>query len=269
MKKNKYKEFFDDLLIENDKKEKIYFNIVNKKNNKFNFKLAYVMPIFIFSLFVGIVFADEIKSTFNTLIVKHVEKENDNGEKYDTIIYKSGSLAEINYNADLPIVDNSTDYNYYTINEIENKLGISFLKSDLIKNKNIAQLTTIKKDNKISFAVFKIFNAYNEIPLYENESETQYGKESVICDIVISLKTKYSTNEKLEEWSSGSKVVSISEKYVKSLDTTVLIKKHEGLDSLREVLFDYDNIRYSISLTIPYGLDSDTELNKFLESLHI
>ncbi len=51
MKKNKYKEFFDELLIENDKKEKIYSNIVNKKYNKFNFKLAYVMPIFIFSLF--------------------------------------------------------------------------------------------------------------------------------------------------------------------------------------------------------------------------
>lgn len=89
----------------------------------------------------------------------------------------------------------------------------------------------------------------------------------ILCDIVISLKTKYSSNKKLEEWSSASNQVSISEYYIRSIDTTALVRKYEGLRSLKEVRFDYNDIRYSISFVVPYDLDPDTEARVFLDSL--
>lgn len=263
-----YKNLFDNLSIDNDKKELIYTNIVNSKQKGVGFKLAYLVPVIALFLFTGIVFADDIKSTFNTLLVKYVTKENSKGDKFSTIIYKSDSLAEINYDADLPVVNDSDDYNYYSISDIEDKLEISFLKSDMIKNEEAAQITTIKNNNKIAFAVFKISNAYGEKPLYVNNNETQYDKNSVLCDIVISLKTKYSTNEELEKWSGASKQIIISEYFIKSINTTALIRKYEGLQSLREVLFDYNNIRYMISFTVPNDLNPDTVVTKFLESLY-
>lgn len=77
-----------------------------------------------------------------------------------------------------------------------------------------------------------------------------------MCDIVISLKTKYSTNKELKKWSGASKQIIISEYFIKSINTTILIRK---------VLFDYNNIRYMISFTVPNNLDFDTETIKFLE----
>lgn len=256
----KYKELFNNLSIDNDRKDEIYTNIINQK--KVHFKLAYIIPVLALFLFTGIVFADNIKSTFNTLMVKYVTKENKN-----SIIYKSYSSAKINYDADLPEVDNSNVYNYYDISDVEEKLGIKFLKSEKIKNKKIAQLSTIKNNGKIAFAAFKISNAYDEKPIYDNENETQYDKSSVLCDIVISLKTKYSSDKKLEEWSSASNQVSLSEYYIRSIDTTALVRKYEGLRSLREVMVDYNDIRYSISFVVPYDLDPDTEAQVFLDSL--
>ena len=271
MKKNtkNYKKLFNSLIIENDKKEKIYSNILNSKERKAYSKFAYIIPAIILVLFTGIIFADDIKFIFNSLVVKKIEKENSKGEKFNTLIYKSDSLAEINYDADLLVTDNTNNYNYYNIDKIENKLGITFVKNNMIKNKEMAQLTTIKNDNKIAFAVFKISNAYNETPVYSNSNETQYDKTSVLCDIVISLKTKYSTDEKLERWSNASEQVKIFEYYVKSIKTTALIKSYDELRSLREVLFDYNNVRYLISFTIPNDLDPNTEVLKFLNSLYI
>lgn len=86
-----------------------------------------------------------------------------------------------------------------------------------------------------------------------------------MCDIVISLKTKYSTNKELKKWSGESKQIIISEYFIKSINTTILIRKYEGLQSLRDVFFDYNNIRYMISFTVPNNLDSVTETIKFLE----
>lgn len=136
-----------------------------------------------------------------------------------------------------------------------------------IKNKKMAQLSTIKNNGKLAFAAFKISNAYDEKLIYDNENEIQYYKSSILCDIVISLKTKYSSNKKLEEWSSASNQVSISEYYIRSIDTTALVRKYEGLRSLREVRFDYNDIRCSISFVVPYDLDPDTEARVFLDSL--
>lgn len=140
MKKNNknYKKLFNSLIIENEKKEKIYSNILNSKERKTYFKFAYIIPAIILVLFTGIVFADDIKFTFNTLVVKKIEKENSKGEKFNTLIYKSDSLAEINYDADLPVTDSINNYNYYNIDEIENKLGITFVKNNMIKNKEMA-----------------------------------------------------------------------------------------------------------------------------------
>ena len=47
----------------------------------------------------------------------------------------------------------------------------------------------------------------------------------------------------------------------------IYYKYYEGLQSLREVLFDY-NIRYMLSFTVPNDLNPDTEVTKFLESLY-
>ena len=156
MKKNNknYKKLFNNLIIENEKKEKIYSNILNSKERKAYFKFAYIIPAIILVLFTGIVFADDIKFTFNSLVVKKIEKENSKGEK-------------------------------------------------------------------------------------------------------------------LERWSNASEQVKISEYYVKSIKTTALIKSYDELRSLREVLFDYNNVRYLISFTIPNDLDPDTEVLKFLNSLYI
>ncbi len=156
MKKNNknYKKLFNSLIIENEKKEKIYSNILNSKERKAYFKFAYIIPAIILVLFTGIVFADDIKFTFNTLVVKKIEKENSKGEK-------------------------------------------------------------------------------------------------------------------LERWSNASEQVKISEYYVKSIKTTALIKSYDELRSLREVLFDYNNVRYLISFTIPNDLDPNAEVLKFLNSLYI
>ena len=137
MKKNNknYKKLFNSLIIENEKKEKIYSNILNSKERKAYSKFAYIIPAIILVLFTGIIFADDIKFIFNSLVVKKIEKENSKGEKFNTLIYKSDSLAEINYDADLLVTDNTNNYNYYNIDKIENKLGITFVKNNMIKNK--------------------------------------------------------------------------------------------------------------------------------------
>lgn len=50
-----YKNLFDNLSIDNDKKELIYTNIVNSKQKRVGFKLAYLVSVIALFLFTGIV----------------------------------------------------------------------------------------------------------------------------------------------------------------------------------------------------------------------
>jgi len=243
--KNIKKRICDDInsIIPDDKRKKeIYINIIETKNKKkFIFKpvLATCLIILCFISVIGIVYADEIENTFRNLVVKYIEKENEEGYKYSKTEILNCGVKEINYDANIPIEDSETaDDKNYSYEELEELLGITILKNKHFKNNIIQQKHIEKKDGKISVAGFGITNVMNI-----NYKNIDHTKQYEFHHLTFGFRTKYATDDCDKSWYSFDKS-KFDEYYIEKLDTkAVVINKGFGHYTYK---FDYDNIDYNL-----------------------
>ncbi len=275
----KYQEFYDEIQISEERKEKIYENIMESKKQK----KVYLKPIFITVVLIvfialgslGLVYAEEIKNAFNTIRIFHSNKDN---SRVTTI--KSNAIAEINYEADIPEADvvveeeriKGIKNKEYTIQELEELLGIKLLKSEYYKKEKLEQYYTEKVDNKISRASF----------LLENFTNAKYFKKGKLEDkedvytMSISFVTKYcpAHEQEIDMEITGEYREDVY--YIDALDTTVYIMKLGLEDNVWGtgnwiVRFDYHNIHYKIEAHM-YNKNEEEKTNALatiLNSLHL
>ena len=266
---------FDNITLSKVQEERILNNILKKKT-----KIYFIKPIIVGSILLGlgttlgIVYANDIKETFNTLIIKKEEKETKDGEKYTIVKTKSEGIAEINENANLSKIDKikSNDDIKFKIKDLENELGINILKSNLSSIEYITQDNIELKNNKITRASFYMENISNELPdAITDTGAEEYDRNFTKCNMRISFKTQFFDKKSEDTINSvaphGSKT---EEYYIEKLNTTALIVKFEpdenSISKVWDVIFDYENITYDFTFFFR-GTNPKIELKKFTDSL--
>lgn len=228
------------IIPDDQRKKEIYNNIIETRNKKkFIFKpiFATCLTILCFISVIGIVYADEIEKTFRNLVVKYIEKENEEGYKYSRTEILSCGVKEINYDANISETEEDENNNY-SYDELEELLGIKILKNKHFKNNSIQQKHIETKEGKISKAGFGITNVMNID--YKNIDHT---KQYEFHHLSFGFRTKYATDECDKSWYSFDKS-KFEEYYIEKLDTkAVVINKGAGHYTYR---FDYDNIAYNL-----------------------
>ena len=237
---NMYKKYMDNVELSNNELNIIKDNIINKNSKKFIFKPAYITPILICIVAVGLI------SVSATSIVKHfnVTIEDREGEKE---VYKNAlSDAKIDLDVTSDILKKDS---YYSSDDIENLLGIKILKTKKIKTNMFKLTNLIDKDNKIAVANFWNVN--------DNKSNVALDDISFAFEI----NTKYS-NKNSELSVVGS--TDLENYYIKSLDTEAVIIYSKNTAGPLLSNFVYDNITYSIELDKTfYSVD---DLHEILDS---
>ena len=237
---NMYKKYMDNVELSNNELNIIKDNIINKNSKKFIFKPAYITPILICIVAVGLI------SVSATSIVKHfnVTIEDREGEKE---VYKNAlSDAKIDLDVTSDILKKDS---YYSSDDIENLLGIKILKTKKIKTNMFKLTNLIDKDNKIAVANFWNVN--------DNKSNVALDDISFAFEI----NTKYSDkNPELSVVGSTD----LENYYIKSLDTEAVIIYSKNTAGPLLSNFVYDNITYSIELDKAfYSVD---DLHEILDS---
>ena len=257
----RYKETFNRISLSKERSNVIYQNIILKeKKNKIFFRYAIGCTITLFVIMggLGIVYAKEIKN-----FMQGLKKVQINENK---VSLESDSLAEINYDANLPeaevksVIDqkNGIINNNYTFRELEELLGVKLLKSEYFKTDALYQFLTKKVDNKISYAVFDLKNF---------TQEEKYNDE---YNMTIRIITKYNENP------SGTYMEAVGfkteEYYISSLNTTAYIFKpfNETISTQSWLVsLVFNNIHYDFSFRFVNKDDSyrNEQIIKILESL--
>ena len=236
-----YKKIFNNINLNDDKKSKMLNNIINHKN-RYVLKPSMALLILVVSIFLGGTVYAVVKSDFyNTLIVMY--KDRDNGEK--DVNLSSSAIKEINYQSEIRAFDNTQKQIYYSYEEVETKLGIKLLKSNLFKDQKL-YIGTIERDNNNNIGRIEIRHYKNNLKNNDNliigwfhyRIATKYAKKIENSKEEQELIEKYNL-----AWSHNA-----TELYIKNLNTTALI----ALDSDRvyRCRFDYDNIRYDTIIAI-------------------
>lgn len=237
---NMYKKYMDNVELSNNELNIIKDNIINKNSKKFIFKPAYITPILICIVAVGLI------SVSATSIVKHfnVTIEDREGEKE---VYKNAlSDAKIDLDVTSDILKKDS---YYSSDDIENLLGIKILKTKKIKTNMFKLTNLIDKNNKIAVANFWNVN--------DNKSNVALDDISFAFE----LNTKYS--DKNSELSVVGSTY-LENYYIKSLDTEAVIIYSKNTAGPLLSNFVYDNITYSIELDKAfYSVD---DLHEILDS---
>lgn len=239
MLNKKYKDTFNNIKVDDESKRKILEEILTHKKTRMYYPKMVLASLTIIVLFITVgVFAIEKGNLFKTLNVRY---ENNNGE-LDTYL-NSDATAELNYKANIPEVDSSVMGNHnYDFEDLENRLDIKLLKSDLFGDKKLRQVITEKVDGNISCAQFFL-------EMLEHE-------KYVIARYSISLKTKYYNKDgNLDNlpYSHNSR-----EYYIKNLETMAVIS-YDSPNSYR-IAFDYDNISYGFIIFSKNNNDGEKEI---------
>jgi len=237
--KGQFKEEFNrldySLEEENVIKEKVFIKYRhNRARAKVIFCVATIMIICLTG--VGIVYADEIKDFVRGFKLSTYTKENGSSNTVGV----SKIIKEMNYEADIPEVDSSSEEVYtYSISELEDLLDMKILKNDYFKEKEFRQRVTKKVDGKIASADFVTSGSFKEM----------LEEGFYIQSTHISFVTKYSKDGGKVGWETGSGFEPIT-CYIKNLDTTAYILTWKDTDkmSIAVVIFIYDNVNYNMFL---------------------
>ena len=259
--KKEYQKFFNNLKVDNSKKNKIINNILDNKKKKYILKPSVAVFILIISIFIGGITYATVKTDFyNTLSVKF--RENKKGKK-DAIL-NSHAIKELNYQADVKQFDDNDKYLKYTYDELESKLGIKLLKNDAL-NKAKLYFSNLYKDQDNNIKNMWIWNT------------PKISTEKYFVGLFhIRIITKYADRKISEEeqdyidkmglaWSYDAKEV-----FIKNLNTMAVVSNDS--DSSLRYRFDYDNVIYGgiMSFRDYKNLSEDDKLNllnEFLETL--
>lgn len=270
---------FNKIDLNNEKSIRFKANIKNhykkvQKRNKIVFSISIIFIIMIISI--SVPYADEIKKTFNGLAIKIGIIKNDDGSNNNFLKIEADGIKEINYDADLveevcnELYEEKCEH-IYTLKELEDKLEIKLLKSDLFK-RDVFSVWSISRneENKIMNLRLSMFNAFDIHPNYKGYYKIEPVEEgmspwmSINYDIFI--KTKYYTGENKDVWrQTGWLGDDIKEYYIKDLDTTAI-----GLcfGSNRWIFFEYDNVVYHFRINVIGKRSPDEDIETFLNTLH-
>ena len=160
--KNKLEKVFENIHVNQKIDEKIMNKTINKKNDFLLQKCIIAMSVIIIIGFTsfGIVTAIinvkdsenvqyEENKLFTTIIFNRKQKGLGYRDKYVTGL-KLNNKKELNYDADINIIENTGDELKITKNEIEKKLNIKFLTTDKLASTKILITRLRKENNKIS-----------------------------------------------------------------------------------------------------------------------
>ena len=270
------RETFDNISLSKKQEERILNNILERKNN-----ICFAKPIIIGSILIsfgatlGIVYADDIKRMFNTLIIKEEIKENNNGDNYTIVKSKSEGIIRIKDNANIDNLNKIKSNNKIELklNDLENELGVKILKSTLYPFEYITQESIELKNNKITQASFSISNISNELPDEITEAgELQFYRDYTECNMNIYFKTQFFDSSDTSLNSIAPRGTRTENYYINKLDTTALIVKFEPEENSRskvwDIIFDYKNITYKFTFFF-HGTDPKSEITRILNSLEL
>ncbi len=270
------RETFDNVSLSKKQEERILNNILKRNNN-----LCFAKPIIIGSILIsfgatlGIVYADDIKRTFNTLIIKEEIKESSKGDNYNIVKSKSQGIIRIKDNANIDNLNKIQSNNkiQFKLNDLENELGIKFLKSTLSPFEYITQESIESKNNKITQAIFSVNNISNELPdKITKTGELQFYRDYTECNMGIYFKTQFFDSSDTSLNSIAPRGTRTENYYINKLDTTALIVKFEPDENSRskvwDIIFDYKNITYKFTFFF-HGTDPKSEITRILNSLEL
>ena len=259
-----YKKEFDKVDISPKDKNRIYNNIVSNKKNNYYFyrKLAIVCSVLLFVSFIRIVYAEEIRKIFNEITSRKVQDKRD--PSMEKVYVSKLGIKEFNVYSDFDEVEfvndidyNKGNYNSYTKNEIEDKLGVELLDNKILNVDKFAQDRTLKRDNKITEIRFEKRDLLKPKPDGKYDGGDYYSGEYVKVDYSIYMRSiDIDDNPYNVPNGYNNKYGASTEEYrIKSIDTNAFIfmtgvnsEEHPEVNHIGQysVTFYYDNIAYSI-----------------------
>lgn len=241
-----FKQEFKDVAPTEEQSNRMLNNILNGKSHKNMYlKLSVAISSIVILCFFGITNANDIKKTFNSLIINYQETRDDDGNKYIELVTSYDGVLEINYDANLPEISSWVDafekggITYFSNHDWELLLGVKLLKNKIfVQGYNINVLRK-NLDNKISYA--KLYESYD---LYSEEHTTDENKLIEHLGLSLQFKTKYYEEENdfnisIREYYDSKNY------YIENLDTTALVVRLDERARHYLVIFSHNNIRYS------------------------
>lgn len=169
MKDNKIKEILNNIKVNKELDDKILAKTIYKKNNLLLQKCIIAFSIIIIIGFtsygitraiIKVKTSDRVTKEYDDIFVttKIEKKENcfECRDRYLTDIVIENK-KEVNYDANMNEIINTSDQYYMTYDKLEKKLNTKFLKSDKFNNNNKLRISLLRKnEDKISKAGFAI-----------------------------------------------------------------------------------------------------------------
>lgn len=179
--KNKLEKVFENIHASQKSYDAIMNKTVNKKNNlilqKSMITLAIIIFIFtsygIVNAIINVKFNNNVRyeenKLFTTIILDRKNKGLGYRDTYITVL-KLANKKELNYDADLNIIENTIDELKISKNDLEEKLNMQFLTSNKFINEKMLITGLRKENNKIS----ELKLGYIE-PITTNNSKIKMG----------------------------------------------------------------------------------------------
>ena len=262
--KKKYRDEFSNINPTEEQREKMLNNILNHKTNNMYIRLAVVSCSIIILCIFGITNANDIKKSFNSLIINYKENRDEDGNKYKEIITSYDGVFELNYDANLVEREswvealNKNLKMSYSNYDLELILGAKLLKSPLF---NFSYSIKKKKKNEGKISYMKLYSVYSKYSGYDEDYDRKLLEQA---SLNAQFKTKYYKGG--DEFDLNVRnYYSVKNYYINSLDTTALIIRLNERGNHYLVIFSHNNVRYNFYYDNYESLIDD---DKVLDRVH-
>ena len=250
MKNNRIKDMLNNIEVSKELDDMILSKTINKKKNLILKQRMIMLSaiIIIITTGFGITYADVIAEKIKNVFVKERTLVELNGdEKISAIEFETSSKKELNYDANMKVVQYTDEEYYVSLEDLEKELNINLLKSELFQDKSIRIAQLKKIENKISSGLF--FVDY----VYKNKMEeisftisfiTKYHNEDKYTNLVGINRNDQDNNTNIEYYKFVEKNEHLNTDlyYFSSYD---IESNEKGIGSIT-VKFVYDDIIYSL-----------------------
>lgn len=244
--KSKYEKTFDKIEPTEEQRKRILNNILNRKKSNVYMRFAIVSCSLIILCLFGITNANDIRKSFNSLIINYKEKRDEDGNKYIELITSYDGVLEVDYDANLVERESWIDAfeknlkTFYSYVDLEFILGVKFLKNDIF---NFGyDINILRKDDNDKIAYMKLYEEYAKF-----DEEDEYVLDKKLLEYV-SLTAQFKTKYYEENNDFDLRVrnyYSVKNYYINKLDTTALIVRLTEMGNHYLVIFSHNNVRYS------------------------
>ncbi len=259
---------FDNISLSKEKSNDLNIKILNgykKRKKQKRIVLSVILLLNIMLISTGVVYANEIKEMINNLVSRKYSDKNSNNpvrfyafSKSKKILNYDANLKEFNCEiSDADSVPKNDKCFYYSYEELEDKLSIKLLKSNLFEKKHFLIKNLKRVDGKIASLNLELIKPINNKKLDGN----------INLKLRIYINTKYLVDTEIplnEEEYNIEEMKSIY--YINNLKVPVY-----GVDYgwVKKIWFEYDSALYALDIySSNQKLDSNEEVKNILESLH-